>query len=178
MVAASEHIYVWRLGGLYSHHGIDAGDGTVIHYTGDDWRSSRVRRTSLDAFADGNPVHVRSYEAFFGVASFEDLLIRRTNLRIQRWAESLRGLPPSDVDPSPDAVLRRAASRLGDGGFDFFVNNCEHFATWCRTGLHDSRQIAAIWRFALNPPKYAMTRASSWLTASFDRSSRPARFGA
>lgn len=42
----ADHIYVHRLG--YTHHGIDMGDGTVIHYTGEVGRkqAAAVRRTS------------------------------------------------------------------------------------------------------------------------------------
>ena len=55
-------MYVERAGGLYSHHAIDCGDGTVIHYWVDSlpFRSS-VRRTTLGEFAEGGPVRVRVY---------------------------------------------------------------------------------------------------------------------
>jgi len=57
-----DHLYVERAGGLYSHHAIDCGDGTVIHYWTDDlpFRSS-VRRTTLGEFAEGGVVRVRAY---------------------------------------------------------------------------------------------------------------------
>jgi hypothetical protein len=40
-----------------------------------------------------------------------------------------------------DVVIQRAKSRLGETKYDLFFNNCEHFATWCKTGLHDSEQV-------------------------------------
>jgi hypothetical protein len=172
-MAVGDHIYVHRLGGIYSHHGIDVGDGAVVHYTGDDWLSSRVRRSSLAEFTIGHPVRVRSYVDFQRAASLEELVVRETNRRVQALGDRLFGRDTVDRDPSPEAVVARAGSRLGEGGFDFLFNNCEHFATWCKTGIRDSRQIEAIWKFALNPPKYALIRMSSWLTASLDRSSRP-----
>ena len=171
-MAVGDHVYVHRLGGVYSHHGIDVGNGAVIHYTGDDWRSSRVCRSPRVEFAMGNVVRVRSYVDFHRVASLEEFVVRETNRRVQALGDRLRGFGPADLDPSPEATVARAESRLGEGGFDFLFNNCEHFATWCKTGLRDSRQIEAIWKFALNPPKYALIRMSSWLTASLDRSSR------
>ena len=63
-MARGDHLYVDRLGGIYSHHAIDCGDGTVIHYWPDDllFRSS-VKRTTLSEFAEGSPVGVRSYAA-------------------------------------------------------------------------------------------------------------------
>jgi hypothetical protein len=61
-MARGDHLYVDRMGGLYSHHGIDCGDGTVIHFCPDDilLRSS-VKRTTLSEFAEGGSVKVRSY---------------------------------------------------------------------------------------------------------------------
>jgi hypothetical protein len=50
------HIEVWR--GLYWHHGIDMGDGTVIHLSGTPKNKigASVRRDTLAAFAQGAPV--------------------------------------------------------------------------------------------------------------------------
>ena len=51
-MARGDHIYVERLGGVYAHHGIDTGDGWVIHYTGKNWRDPRkVQRTTIEDFA-------------------------------------------------------------------------------------------------------------------------------
>lgn len=41
----------------------------------------------------------------------------------------------------PDIVVNRAYSRLGENKYNFLFNNCEHFATWCKTGISDSKQI-------------------------------------
>ena len=41
-----------------------------------------------------------------------------------------------------DAVIERAVSRLGEQRYDLFLNNCEHFATWCKTGRSESKQLA------------------------------------
>jgi hypothetical protein len=62
-MARGDHIYVGRLGGLYSHHAIDCGDGTVVHYwTDENPLSSSVRRTTLEEFAEGGSVEVRHYD--------------------------------------------------------------------------------------------------------------------
>src|SRR5688500_1752414 len=61
-MARGDHIYVDRLGGLYSHHGIDCGDGTVIHFCPDEIPlASSVKRTTLGGFAEGGSVRVRNY---------------------------------------------------------------------------------------------------------------------
>jgi hypothetical protein len=41
---------------------------------------------------------------------------------------------------SADRVVKRAISRLGEQSYDFRFNNCEHFATWCKTGVNKSQQ--------------------------------------
>jgi len=53
-----DHIKAKRLGGLYTHHGIDVGDGTVVHLDGDPFRRkhARVRRVPLEEFARGAQV--------------------------------------------------------------------------------------------------------------------------
>lgn len=37
--------------------------------------------------------------------------------------------------------VERAYSRLGENLYSVFLNNCEHFVTWCIQGLHSSRQV-------------------------------------
>ncbi len=35
---------------------------------------------------------------------------------------------------SPDEIVVRAESRLGERAYNLYYNNCETFATWCRSG--------------------------------------------
>ena len=112
-MAAGDHIYVYCRG--YSHHGIDCGDGMVIHFDATPWQQLTQGRDRLgtiscvrwDEFARGRPVYRRSYERM----------------------------------DSLDVVLERARSRVGSGGYDLFGNNCEHFAVWCKTGSPISTQV-------------------------------------
>lgn len=60
-MARGDHVYVNR-GRRYSHHGIDCGDGTVIHYVGPRASVRHVARTSLTEFALDDEVMVRPYE--------------------------------------------------------------------------------------------------------------------
>ena len=55
-MARGDHLAVSR--GLYTHHGIDLGDGTVVHLTGEPFaqEGAEVRRTSRAAFAAGGRV--------------------------------------------------------------------------------------------------------------------------
>jgi hypothetical protein len=60
-MAYGDHIYVGR--GPHDHHGIDLGDGTVIHYHAPNGTKSDslVRLTTLDTFAKGGAVEIRAY---------------------------------------------------------------------------------------------------------------------
>jgi hypothetical protein len=42
---------------------------------------------------------------------------------------------------SPEFVVIRAYSRLGETEYHLICNNCEHFASWCKTDNHDSKQV-------------------------------------
>jgi hypothetical protein len=96
----------------YMHHGIDVGDGTVVHARPDDFRNpfagGRVVRTPLEEFAAGRPV--------------------RTVID-----------PPARF--AADAIVDRALAAVGREGYSPVVDNCEHFATWCATGRRASRQV-------------------------------------
>jgi hypothetical protein len=37
-------------------------------------------------------------------------------------------------------IIKRALSRIGERGYDLLLNNCEHFARWCRYGEAKSYQ--------------------------------------
>ncbi len=106
-MAYADHISVSR--GFYRHHGIDCGDGTVIHFDGDVFGRSAgsVLRSPVRVFASGGRVAVERHD---------------------RCAD-------------PDVVIRRAHSSLGLEGFHILRNNCEHFATWCKTGRASSAQV-------------------------------------
>jgi len=120
-VAEGERLEVrrWLVGSgiAYWHHGIDMGDGTVVHARPHDFRNpfggGSVVRTTLAEFADGEEV--------------------RTTLE------------PAAVFP-PEEVARRAAGYVGRDGYCPVVANCEHFATWCATGERRSRQVEAVVR--------------------------------
>lgn len=109
-MAFGDQVYVWRnfnnLEGVYRHHGIDVGDGSVIHYRKP---SEIIEQTSYDTFSRGNSVYVREY--------------------------------PQGFCFIPEVVVKRAFSRLGENKYNLLFNNCEHFATWCKTGVSESQQV-------------------------------------
>jgi hypothetical protein len=78
-MARGDHIKVWRKKG-YWHHGIDCGDGTVIHYTGELFQrtNAAIRRTSLEEFAKGGKVRRAATPAVFDAES----IISRAEARL------------------------------------------------------------------------------------------------
>jgi hypothetical protein len=41
-------------------------------------------------------------------------------------------------------VIKRAKSRVGEDQYNLAFNNCEHFATWCKTGQSKSSQVEVV----------------------------------
>ncbi len=156
-MAKGDHLVV-PLGPLLTHHGIDIGDGTVVHWCsgqigkkkhlGDKVLrkvEARIRRTSFDEFCEGQPFHVRSY-----VDSFD-----------------------------PDEVVNRALSRVGESGYHLIWNNCEHFATWCKRGDLSSAQVRAVSKAVVSGTAKTLVRvaaksSSRWAIRSLVRVSNPA----
>ena len=56
-MAAADHLQVPRQHGLYQHHGIDLGDGTVAHYL----EGRQILRSPLEKFSRGQPISVVPY---------------------------------------------------------------------------------------------------------------------
>lgn len=42
---------------------------------------------------------------------------------------------------SPEETVARARSKIGESNYNLFLDNCEHFAIWCKTGLYKSEQV-------------------------------------
>ena len=105
-MATADHLQVPRRHGLFNHHGIDLGDGTVAHYL----EGREILRSPISEFSQGEVVSVLNH-----------------------------------ANASPAGVtLRRAMGRLGEQNYNLLFNNCEHFATWCKTGRHRSGQVDSV----------------------------------
>ena len=107
----------------YSHHGVYIGGGRVVHYAG----------LSGGLWQCG-PVE-------------EVSLLRFGHGNAIRVVE--HGTPAY----SPEEIVRRARSRLGEDDYRLLTNNCEHFCNWCVCGVSRSAQI----RQPLRLPLRALT---------------------
>ena len=46
---------------------------------------------------------------------------------------------------SPEDIVRRGRSRIGENDYRLFTNNCEHFCNWCVFGVSRSAQAERRW---------------------------------
>jgi hypothetical protein len=114
-MARGDHIYVQRLGGVYSHHGIDCGDGTVIHLTAFRRGAPGVERIALDQFAEGGEVKVRDYDAFLRAASEPERAVRNASLAFGKALDSARGIAAEHPDTSASTPGSTTASTSRPG---------------------------------------------------------------
>lgn len=60
----------------------------------------------------------------------------------------------------PEVVIQRAESRIGERRYDLLRNNCEHFATSCKTGIADSIQIQWLYKKLKETAQAGITNCS------------------
>jgi hypothetical protein len=122
---------------FYQHFGIYVGDNRVIHFQGTktdfdlrDLKNASIKNDDMSRFLlDSKTYHILDCETatkFFG----KELLIAYT----------------------PKETVLRAESKLGERNYCPVTNNCEHFAIWCKTGIHKSLQVDAILSKAVRIP--------------------------
>ncbi|MFM8258218.1 MAG: lecithin retinol acyltransferase family protein [Vulcanococcus sp.] len=75
-MAAADHLQVPRQHGLFNHHGIDLGDGTVAHYL----EGREILRSPLAEFSRDQPVSLVSYPE--GSCSASGVTLRRAMGRL------------------------------------------------------------------------------------------------
>lgn len=85
----------------------------------------------------------RQLVAHYTRAFEPDPRIHITPLGLFAEGELVRRVPYILCDPA-HVVLERVHSRVGASGYDVLANNCEHFAVWCKTGRHESKQVQQV----------------------------------
>lgn len=152
--SATDHVYgiqllpgdvlaASRMAGLYQHFAVYIGNQRVIHYAAEN-----------GDFSGRITIHEAPYDEFRGDSTFIYILDFPDN----SGKPTLRGQPfdlhKSTEAPffdlvrrtdyhlySPEETVARARSRLGEEKYALPFNNCEHFAIWCKTGVHESHQV-------------------------------------
>ena len=107
---------VLHIHNAYKHFGVYVGNSRVVHFTA----LGRGRET------DPNLAYVQetSLEAFLA-------------------GDECSVEPCQFPTFTRDAIVRRARSFVGkgEGTYNLVLNNCEHFAVWCATGVYYSSQV-------------------------------------
>lgn len=109
-------------GGLYQHYGIYIGEGKVINFKGAKGEetnplSADIRESTMEDFLQGQELYI------------------------------VRETASSKYKPyPPETIVERAKAQVGkhQGDYNLVFNNCEHFAYWCRYGIHRSRQVEGV----------------------------------
>lgn len=110
-----DHVYTYRtVVNAYTHHGIYVGDGMLVHYAG------------LSRNGTGSSICL-------GLGEFRSENGEERKIYIAKYKP--------DARYSREEIVKRAMSRLGEDDYSVIFNNCEHFASWCVTGIETCYQL-------------------------------------
>lgn len=134
--------------GLYDHYGVYVSNDCVIHYSTPDGSdisaNAAVIETSLHTFCNGDSglfkLHFRDDAEIQGMTVVSNCIVSR-----QEPLDFLRSLQEVRIY-SPEETVARARSRLGEKKYNLLLNNCEHFALWCKTGVSKSSQVDQVFK--------------------------------
>ncbi|MBR4621935.1 MAG: lecithin retinol acyltransferase family protein [Ruminococcus sp.] len=152
LLAPGDVIGIRRPAG-YEHYAVYAGDEKVIHYAAEDGDfGSRVTVHEADIFdfLDG--------QSSFFILDFPNELGEPQKIALcEKYEKASKKYPITNlmIDMinreeyhlyTPEETLARARSRIGENMYSLALNNCEHFAIWCKTGLSRSYQVDSFMR--------------------------------
>ena len=103
----------------YDHYAVYCGDGTVVHMCGADKSSAQICEQRFGDTELKKQGFVQYHDESTGILS--------TGITFEQ-------------------IVKRARSKVGQGGYDILFNNCEHFARWCATGSSSSTQVSDVVR--------------------------------
>lgn len=130
---------------FYEHYAVYIGNDEVIHYAdegGDISGRITVHRAPMDEFLKGeNDCFVLYFTE--GQSSPRKIWRMAKAVDVEAMLADSIQLPAKRSWHlySPQEAVQRAMSRLGEESYNLALNNCEHFAIWCRTGVHESYQV-------------------------------------
>ncbi|GAV89187.1 LRAT domain-containing protein [Cephalotus follicularis] len=134
---------------LFTHHGIYAGDGKVIHFVPRKKEKSKDSVTSDVVFSESDPgegcddfqggthgIRTPGYVVKSDISSFGDkVLLYKYGVSETEVRKRPGTCCPYECKPLKE-VLKTAEEKLktGFGIYNDYTNNSEHFATFCSTG--------------------------------------------
>lgn len=153
---AGDHIYSWRTGYTYAHHGIFVGDDDVVHFNRGSVQEIGAGVSLINSFASSSipkqhlscPRSPHSCGLQYGnsgvIRSCLDCFldggaVHRFEYGVSKavfFAQVRGGTCTLAQSDPPDEVIHRTMylHKHGFGNYDLFCNNCEDFAIYCRTG--------------------------------------------
>lgn len=130
---------------IYEHYAVYIGDGQVVHYSGsgNDFKGKIVvKKDSLQKFLKSDKYY---FVLYFDKSNLSPHKIQsRTSFNMSDvdYGSRIRLKLSKDFKLySPEETVSRALSRLGEDKYNLVLNNCEHFAIWCKTGVSESLQV-------------------------------------
>ena len=145
-----DHIYVYRTAYLYCHHGIYIGKKgrEVIHFSGNGQGKSKttakITACTLQDFKKDRVVKLVKYD----VSLLEQILKGCSSTHVTK------SKPAKEVIEIAEGLLRNP-ELFGD--YHVLFNNCETFAFYCKTGMHNvSGQVRDILPILPTLDEYAM----------------------
>ncbi|MGM0369520.1 MAG: lecithin retinol acyltransferase family protein [Bacillota bacterium] len=133
----------------YEHYGVYIGNKRVIHYTSessDIGGNNKITKTSFSRFMRGADEYFvlvfpdEHREPSRAEFSYSGGIALGFYNQVKELFELISESDDYILYSNRDTV-ERAKSRLGEKDYNLVVNNCEHFAIWCKTGISESYQI-------------------------------------
>lgn len=145
-------IGVHRIGGVYDHYGVYESDDRVYEYAAQDgdFGEADIHVTTLKKFiGDSGNYFVLTFPEEHGKpgkVAMSSSTFGMNGGMLQPLMDALKSFSSSEEYHlySPAETIERAKSRLGEAEYNLALNNCEHFAIWCKTGVHESHQVDSL----------------------------------
>lgn len=129
-------------GGIYEHYGVYENDFCVYEYAAEnsDFEDKPVIHiTTLQKFIASSEVYFRLlFPPDYGIPDKQPLSTHKLSDLYKLYNRLSYHLY------TPEQTIERARSKLGESKYSLIFNNCEHYAIWCKTGLHQSHQVEAV----------------------------------
>lgn len=104
----------------------------------------------------GMVVHYPGLSGFLRSGPVEEVTMFRFSMGRAVWI-----IEYSESKYSPQEIVLRARSRLGENEYQVLRNNCEHFCNWCISGRSSSTQVESPLASTLRALRIAVSRASA-----------------
>ncbi|MFV2047089.1 lecithin retinol acyltransferase family protein [Metabacillus litoralis] len=147
----------------FEHYGVYIGNDRVIHFTSKDsdidMKNNEIMETDMNHF-------LRESDRFFILnCEYAHSSIKNSPITVSDIKNGSVKTMVRQADPMYDLIknvnlflelytlikkrplntneetIQNARKCLGQKEYNLVVNNCEHFAIWCKTGVHQSHQV-------------------------------------